>query len=209
MNVTELIELTNQLSTDDSEITAKERKLYLKYLNMANMELYQTVATGLRTIVKKIDLFLDAVTQTFILPDDLFVIRQIVVNKVKLAIGDIENDGSLGAKMYLVYGNNIYCDLTNTGINFLSKVDPVDNVSKRYITLFYVANPLTLVENINDPAIEIDTPIYPKPYHHFLVHGALYYLYFSNQIFLEKMAYIKDIWDKDKIELAKFKNYGL
>jgi hypothetical protein len=119
MNVTELIELTNQLSTDDSEITAKERKLYLKYLNMANMELYQTASTGLKTILKKVDLFLDPITQTFILPDDLFVIRQIMVNKVKLSIGDIENDGSLGSKSYLVYGNNIYCDLTNTVFNFL------------------------------------------------------------------------------------------
>jgi hypothetical protein len=209
MNVTELIELTNQLSTDDSEITLKERGLYLKYLNMANVELYQTAATGLRTIIKKVDLFLDAASDTFILPNDLFVIRQIMVNKVKLSIGDIENDGSLGSKAYLVYGNNIYCDLTSNGINFISKVDPADNIVKRYITLFYAPNPLTLVENVNDPLIEIDTPIYPKPYHHFLVHGALYYLYFSNQVFLEKMAYIKDIWDKDKIELAKYKNYGL
>ena len=80
---------------------------------------------------------------------------------------------------------------------------------KKYITLFYVPNPKQLVENIDDGEIQTDTPVYPVPYHQFLVHGALYYFYFSNKVFMDKMAYIRVIWEKDKEKLANFKNYGL
>ena len=51
MNVTELIELTNRLSTDKSELTPKERAAYLQYLNMANDELYEIASSGLSSLI--------------------------------------------------------------------------------------------------------------------------------------------------------------
>jgi len=209
MNVTELIELTNQLSTDKSYLTPKERIAYLKYLNMANLELYEIASSGLNTIVKKVDVFLDNATQAFSLPEDLFKISNIVVNKTPLIIGSINYEASILPTQYLVIGNSIYCNLTNSGLSFLSKIDATDNTTKRYITLFYIPNPKTLVETIDDAGAETDTPVYPVPYHQFLVHGALYYFYFSNKVFMEKMDYIRDVWEKDKHKLANFKNYGL
>lgn len=209
MNVTELIELTNQLGVDSNYITTKERVLYLKYLNMANMELYPIAAQGLKTITKKIDIFLDAPSQSFILPLDLFYIRGIYSDKTNLTMIDIDKEVSLSVKGYLVLGNAIFCNLTTSRLNFPLKIDPTDNTNKMYITMFYVSKPLTLVENVNDPLTEIDTPIYPITYHHFLTHGALYYFYFANKVFIDKMAYIKDKWEQDKVELTNFKNYGL
>lgn len=209
MNVTELIELTNQLSTDKSYLTPKERIAYLQYLNMANLELYEVASGGLNTIIKKVDVFLDDTTQAFLLPDDLFKINSVLVDKIPLIMGDINREASILPKQYLVIGAGIYCNLTNFGLNFLSKLDTTDGTTKRYITLFYVPNPKQLVEDIDDGETETNTPVYPVPYHQFLVHGALYYFYFSNKVFMDKMAYIRDIWEKDKAKLANFKNYGL
>lgn len=210
MTVTELIELTNQLSTDKSYLTPKERVAYLKYLNMANQELYEIASSGLNTIIKKIDIFLDNDSQSFFLPDDLFKITNILVNKTPLIIGNINYDiSNFLPNQYIVLGNAIYCNLTTSGLSFLSKEDPDDNITKKYITLFYVPNPKNLVETIDDANLETDNPVYPIPYHLFLVHGALYYFYFSNKIFMDKMKYIREIWEKDKAKLANFKNYGL
>jgi hypothetical protein len=209
MNVTKLIELTNQLSTDKSYLTPKERAAYLLYLNMANEELYAVVAGGLKTINQKVDIFLDEDSQAFIMPNDLFTISSVWVNKCSLTKGDVDLEDLIAPKQYIVRGNKIYFNLTNLGLSFLSKQDPTDNLVKKYITLFYAPNPKELVENIDDGETQTNIPVYPLPYHQFLVHGALYYFYFSNKIFMDKMAYIRDVWEKDKAKLGNFKNYGL
>ena len=209
MNVKELIDLTNQLSLDEATTTTKGRQRYLKYLNLANMELFAIAAGGLKTIIKVLDVFVDEASQSFKLPDDLYKIRLIYINRTRLLPADIDNFFNIEANKYLVINDSIYTNLTNSSSNYLSKIDPIDNVTRRYITLIYVPNPQQLVENVTNPVTETDTPVYPIPYHHFLAHGALYYFYFSNKVFMEKMAYIKDIWDSDKKELANFKNYGL
>ena len=56
---------------------------------------------------------------------------------------------------------------------------------KKYINVFYIPNPKRLVEEIDNDVLETNTPVYPIPYHIFLVHGALYYFYFSNKVFKE------------------------
>ena len=58
MNVTELIELTNRLSTDKSELTPKERAAYLQYLNMANDELYEIYGSGSPALIPYKEIFL-------------------------------------------------------------------------------------------------------------------------------------------------------
>lgn len=209
MNVTELIEFTNQLSTDESYLTPKERSEYLKYLNVANKELYVIAATGLKTIVQKVDLFLDNASQSFILPNDLYIIRIVFADKLKLTPCDVDDQPSIPYNKYLALGNAIYCDMTNTGPSLPSKVDITDGLTKKYITLFYVALPKTLVETVNDAAAETDTPVYPEPYHHFLTYGALYYFYYANKVFLDKMIFINRAWEQSKNELAKYKHYGL
>ena len=107
MNTTELIELTNQLSTDKSYLTPKERIAYLKYLNMANLELYEIASSGLNTIVKKVNVFLDGVIGGFLIPDDLFKVTNIVVNKTPLIAGSINHEASILPTQYLVLGNYI------------------------------------------------------------------------------------------------------
>lgn len=209
MNVTELIELTNQLSIDGTYITDKQRQQYLRYLNMANRELYQIAAGGLKTIVKKATLFLTADSQTFQLPSDLYTIRAIFVDKIKLSMSDLDQAFEISANRYLVLGNQLYLNLSASGLTFPVQADSTDNQVKRYITFYYVPNPLKLVEDISDPLTETDTPVYPMPFHHFLVDGALYYFYFPNKVFIEKMPHILRKWEDNKTALGNFNNYGL
>lgn len=209
MNVKELIELTNQLSLDAASPTEKSQQRYLRYLNLANMELYTIAAGGLKTLLKKVELFLDDSTQNFKLPDDLYKIRLLSINRQPLLSDNIDNIEYIGSDKYLVVGDRIHTNLTAAVSNYLLKEDPTDRVLKKYITLLYVPNPKKLVVDVTNPLLETNTPVYPVPYHHFLAHGALYYYYFSNKVFMEKMAHIKDKWKEDKDEIATFKNYGL
>lgn len=216
MNVTELIELTNRLSTDKSELTPKERAAYLQYLNMANDELYEIASSGLNSIVEGRISYLDFVSSTFkdsagfLFPDNLFKIDSVFVDRIPLRKGNYTNaNAALAPDEYVTQKNYIFCNIGNSGLKYQTTIDLRDNLVKKYINVFYVPNPKKLVEEINDANLETDTPVYPLPYHIFLVHGALYYFYFSNKVFMDKMAYIRNVWEKDKETLAKFKNYGL
>jgi len=216
MNVTELIELTNRLSTDKSELTPKERAAYLQYLNMANDELYEIASSGLKSILTYKTIFLDSESEVlknssrFLLPDDLFKIDTVFVDRVSLKMGNYTAaNAAINPDEYITDNKYIYCNTSTSGLRYLTATDDTDNAVKKYITMFYVPNPKTLVEEINDDTLETDTPVYPLPYHIFLIHGALYYFYFSNKVFMDKMAYIRNVWEKDKATLANFKNYGL
>lgn len=215
MNVTELIELTNRLSTDKSELTPKERAAYLQYLNMANDELYEIASSGLKTILQAEYAYFNYAPTTwgdndvgaFKAPADLFKLDTVVAGRTSLKQAN-HTIVNVAPDEYVFRDERIYTNITS-GIKYQTRIDPTDNVNKRFLTVFYVPNPKRLVEEVNDANLETDTPVYPLPYHIFLVHGALYYFYFSNKVFMDKMAYIRNIWEKDKETLAKFKNYGL
>jgi hypothetical protein len=213
MNVTELIELTNRLSTDKSELTPKERSAYLQYLNMANDELYEIASSGYAPLTTRKNLFpafespFYKGSTAFNYPANFFKIDSVYADHTLLKRGNIK-DAAAGLNIGEYLTSHLYIYVNNSN-KFLTAVDPTDNVNKKYITLFYMENPKRLVEEINDDNLETDTPVYPLPYHIFLVHGALYYFYFSNKVFMDKMAYIRNVWEKDKATLANFKNYGL
>lgn len=213
MNVTELIELTNRLSTDKSELTPKERAAYLQYLNMANDELYEIASSGLPALIPYTEIFVaDELplfngSYLFRLPNNMFKIDNIFAGNTELKKGSITELQTGGET------NKYFCSagfvFGSNKLKYPTKIDTTDNTDKKYISMFYTPNPKKLVENIDNANLETDTPVYPLPYHIFLVHGALYYFYFSNKVFMDKMAYIRNVWEKDKETLAKFKNYGL
>lgn len=213
MNVTELIELTNRLSTDKSELTPKERAAYLQYLNMANDELYEIYGSGSSALIPYKEIFLTYESPifnksyVFSYPNDLFKIENVFAGDVELKKGSIR-DLQLGQDVNKYFGSKTGFFISSK-LKYPTKIDTTDNTDKKYISIFYTPNPKRLVENINDANLETDTPVYPLPYHIFLVHGALYYFYFSNKVFMDKMAYIRNVWENDKKILANFKNYGL
>jgi hypothetical protein len=100
MNVTELIGLTNRLSTDKSELTPKERAAYLQYLNMANDELYEIASSGLKSILREEYVYFDDVQTrnavpwgdndigAFKAPADLFKLDTVVAGRTSLKQGN-------------------------------------------------------------------------------------------------------------------------
>jgi len=208
MKVTELIQLINELSTDQPYLTDIEKQSYLRMLNMANLDLYHICATGLRSVVKKKKIFLDPVSNTFPLPSGFFLTRAVYRGKDLLLSVDVNKALEIPLGSYLVLDNSVEIS-SNTMDHCFYDIDPIDGVNKKYLTIFYAVDPKVLVENVANADLETDEPIIPKPYHHFLAHGALYYFYFFNRVFPEKLAFINSIWEQDKAELAKFKNYAI
>lgn len=210
MNVTELITVTNRLCINHTDLDEKERATYLTFLNLANKEIYTVASKGLKTLNIRKKLFLNEDLAAFVLPPDLYNIRKVfATNDIVLSQSDID-ESLTRLKGYLVEGNNLYCDLTGRHFTLPLAADPDDNnVVKKYITLIYCSPPKKLVELVNDPSTEINIPVYPEVYHHYLVHGALYYFYLANMVFLQKSQDIAIRWEQDLKEIANFKNYGL
>lgn len=210
MQVSELIQLTNILATDKNDLTTKEKNIYLTCLNLANNELYEIASSGLSSITMHTAIAIDNSLKDFPnyygfkLPANLFKINFIGLEQVILKKGEIINSQNISNE-YLVLQNAIYC---KKNLQYPSKEFGNEGV-KQYINISYVPNPKKLVEVVVTDTTETLQPVFPEPYHMFLVHGALYYFYFANKIFMEKMAYIRNIWEQDKKILANFKNYGL
>lgn len=207
MDVTQLIELTNHLSTQHEAITAKEKALYLEALNVANNEFYQVASSGLRTLTQQADIFLSTNEPfNFALPNDLLQLRQVYAGEEQLISADIDKYHALSDQYYLILNNAITCDITIHGPKFFYKIDDDDGQNKRYITIFYVPNPIALSEDgFNNT---LTTPVYPSVFHHYLAIGATYYFYLSNKIFLEKMAFVQAKWEEAKILLQNYIHRG-
>lgn len=211
MKVTELIELTNRLTANHSNLTAKERATCLGFLNLANLDLYKVAASGLDTIAKKVKIFINADNVSFNLPADFFMTRTVDVDKVSLTKGALQsrhNTEPMRASYYIL-GNVLYLDYAASKLTFLTDTDLAGNANRKYIDFIYSPKPLKLVEVVNDATTETDEPVYPEPFHFYLTHGALCYFYFANRVFLEKERGIRAVWENNKQELAQYKNYGL
>lgn len=212
MEVKELIELTNKLAMNHTDLSVpKVKDTYLSFLNMANLDLYKVAASGLDTIVQSKKTFVNLDNVSFSLPNDFFTMSSIFVNSKYVSKGNVRNKSLTDPTQaqYYIYQNLIYLNTAATNFGFLTDTDPADNVIKNYIEIIYYPNPLKLVEVINNPLTETNIPIYPEPFHFYLIHGALYYFYLANRVFLEKRVDIRELWDRNKKELADYKNYSL
>jgi hypothetical protein len=207
-NVPNLIKRLNFLATDKHELTEKEKTIYLECLNLANNELYEIASNGLKSLIKIKDLFLDQSTQSFILPDNCFKISQISGSSLEFRFKSAGNVSSTdGIDYYSIVGNNITININNSKIT--QKLDPADGAIKKYIQIAYIENPKILVEIVNDINLETNYPIYPAPYIQYLLYGGLYFFYFSNKIFMEKMSHILVQWENSKKNLGQYSNYGI
>lgn len=207
MNTEELLKITNYLGTGKTEITPKEEALYLECLNMANLDLYNIASTGSAYITEKQEIFLNKEENTFDLPKNLFRISSVLASaSQKLTSGFASDASLLQDKKYNILGKKLYTDTQYLSV----KLNPNTESIEKYISVFFVPNPKLLRKSVHPDCKDIHTtdPVFPKPYHIFLAHGALYYFYFANKVFLDKMAYIKALWQEDKDILTKFKNNG-
>lgn len=202
MNVTQLIDLVGQLSFSRNNLTIKERESYLRYLNLANLELWQILINS-NQFFQTINVYLDN-DYTGKLPTSCYYIKAIFADKVQIQKCSLDKIFDIPSGRYTILNNNLRIS-NNSGLPVGN--DPDDGVAKKYVTLVIVPKCKTLVENLTDPNTEIDTPVFPEPHHLGLVHGALYYLYISGKGYNEKLKYQIVNWESAKKNLQTF--YGL
>lgn len=204
MNVTELIELVDGLSFNSGSLTKKERQRILRYLNLANLELWRILINSPRFMQIWKMLPTKEFQREFAIPD-CYHIKYIFDDKnqqlTKSTLADIanmmrgnamQNDENFAkftsqADKYFLFNNKIYA-LSST----------------KALTLIVVPNCKTLVEQVTDKSIQTDTPVFAEPFHSSLVHGAVYWLYISSKGFAEKIQQQKINWDKEKIDFKTF-----
>jgi hypothetical protein len=202
MNVTQLIDLVGQLSFSRNNLTIKERESYLRYLNLANLELWQILINS-KQFFQTVNIYLDNDGKNN-LPISYYYIKAIFTDKTKLQRCALDKVLDVPAGHYTILNNTFQVGV-NT--NLLTGVDPTDGVAKKYVTLLVLPSCKTLVENIIYPNTEVDTPIFPEPHHLGLVHGALYYLYISGKGHTEKMKHQLLNWENAKKNIATY--YGV
>lgn len=199
MQVSELIDLVSQLSFGRSNPTSKERQLYLRFLNLANLEMWQ-IAVNANSFLQIVDIFFEPNTNTSPIPEGYYI-KALYADNKQLKKCRLENIFDVPQGQYTTINNAI---TISTNQIQLMKIDPKDNEHKRYINALLLPNAKSLVENVTNPDIEVSIPVYPLPYHLGLVHGALFYLYTSNKGFIEKIKYQMLAWDESKKNLANY-----
>lgn len=201
MNVTQLIDLVGQLSFSRSNLTLKERENYLRYLNLANLELWQILINS-DQFYQTVNIYLDN-NGIGNFPMSYYYIKAIFADKVQLQKCPLEKILDIPIGRYTLLNNTIGVGKNNS---LPIANDPSDGIAKKYITLIVVPACKTLVENVTDPDTQIDTPLFPEPHHLGLVHGALYYIYVSGKGYSEKIKYQLVNWEGVKKNLQTF--YG-
>jgi len=199
MHVSELIDLVSQLSFGRVQPTEKERNLYLRFLNLANLEMWQ-LAVNASQFLRTQDLFFEDGENTVDIPDGYYL-KGVFLGNHPLTKCNFDNILDVPQSKYSTINNVITITANH---NQSTKLDPSDNKYKRYITVVLLENAKVLVENVTDSTKEVDTPVYPMPYHLGLVHGALFYLYTSNKGFTEKIKYQMLAWSDAKKNLANY-----
>lgn len=179
MRVTELIDLLAQFSFSNSP-TNKQRKVFLRCLNLANIELYQRILNS-NQFFKSQEIELTP-EYSFAIPDYVFYLKKIYSNKKPLKAYDMTSDNLiLSQGQYYREGNEVMLG----GTVFENKLNE-ENRSINFIKIVYIPYPKELVEDVVDMESETDTPIYSSPFHFTLVQGALYHVLVATKGYAEK-----------------------
>lgn len=199
MEVSKLIDLVSELSFGRSNPTAKERKSYLRFLNLANLEMWQ-IAVNANSFLQIVDIFFEANTNNAPIPEGYYI-KALYADNRQLKACNLQEIFDIPQGKYTNINNVITININS--IQSI-KIDPKDNEHKKYINALLLPNAKDLVENVTNSDTEVSIPVYPLPYHLGLVHGALFYLYTSNKGFTEKIKYQMLAWDESKKNLANY-----
>lgn len=186
MNTAELLNAMNNSSLRHI-LTNKEKELYLSCLNNAYSELYLSVAASNNFFYKIGYAIYDDVKQGYILPNDILLLKTVYSGKkLKKFHGLIEED-NFEQDNFIIIDNILYVHPTN---KVTTKYLDIDGIEKKAIKLYYLPSIKKLVENITNPELETNTPIFNPITHYILVDYALRFLYDAQAIFFEKLATI-------------------
>lgn len=185
MYVSELIDILNQFSFSNTP-TDKQRKVYLRCLNLANWDMYQRVINS-NIFLNEKSLFIED-DNSFIITDDIYYLKKIYNQNSLVVPWNNKESHVTNEWNYFQLKDNAYFRLGNKltlgSKSFAEKAND-DGDIKKYIDILYIKYPDKLVENVEEDN-EIDIPIYPEPFNLALIQGALYYVLLSTKGYHEK-----------------------
>ena len=199
MQVKNLLELMATLSIGVDNLTVEDSQVFLKYLNLANLDLYQATA------ILNQDLFFNETLST---PD----VKPNIVSLSKrpfsmISIFDMTRQRKLPQSAlanlfeddpgFSRVGNPQKYFLRGQSINFW----PTQSKGVTQINCWYIPEPSELALNTDEHLIP-----YPLVYHPVLVDGALYYLFLEESGFRnsQKENEAKLRWERGKSKIISY-----
>lgn len=196
MKVSELLTLMGHLSVGNDNITPTERAIFLQYLNLAHLELYQETANFNQDLLVQENLISQQGSNTVTLSKMPYLVSTVYVltpGKQKLSrlsvadVGDYDVNDKGTPNAYFVQKDAIrFITAQTTAIT---------------VIVWYVPQPSVLTEATE----EEDVP-YPVAYHPVLADGALYYLFQEEGGFknTQKEHEAKKRWETGKSRLLSY-----
>ncbi len=196
MKVSELLTLMGHLSVGNDNITPMERSIFLQYLNLAHLELYQETANFNQDLLIQENLISQQGANTVMLSKMPYLISTVYVLTLgqkklpRLSVVDAaeKEPGAHGTPSAYFIQKNV-----------LSFVPPQSAPVSAIV--WYVPQPPTLTEATE----EGDVP-YPVAYHPVLADGALYYLFQEEGGFknTQKELEARKRWETGKSKLLSY-----
>lgn len=197
MQVSALLTLMGNLSVGSDNVTPRERTIFLQYLNLAHLELYQVTANFNQDLLIQENLANEENSNKVTLSQMPYLVSSVydVTHKQKLT------------RLSLVDAVDDDPDLSGTGTpsqyflqkNILQFVPAQTAVIP--VIVWYAPQPSLLTEETD----EADIP-YPLAYHPVLVDGALYYLFQDESGFKssQKEETARARWETSKTRLLSY-----
>jgi hypothetical protein len=197
MEVSTLLNLMGNLSLGNDNITAVERGIFLQYLNLANLELYQITANFNQDLLVQVTLANQVDSNQVQLPETPYLVNSVYdlthqrqLRQISLTDA-IPKDPASTDK-----GNPIQYFVQKDLLQFVPTQTAITSIN-----VWYVPQPITLTEQTP----EQDIP-YPLAYHPVLVDGALYYLFQEEGGFknLQKAQAAQARWEVGQTRLLAY-----
>ena len=168
MEVSTLLSLMGNLSLGNDNITQVERAIFLQYLNLANLELYQITANFNQDLLVQVTLANQVDSNQVQLPETPYLVNSVYDLTHQRQLRRISlNDAITKDPAFIANGNPTQYFVKRDVLEFVPTQTTITSIK-----IWYVPQPIILAENTP----EQDIP-YPLAYHPVLVDGALYYLF--------------------------------
>ncbi len=197
MQVSGLLSLMGNLSLGNDNITKEEKTIFLQYLNLAHLELYQVTANFNQDLLTHTTLANQVDSNQVQLPETPYLVNGVydLTHKRqlhKVCLSDIlEKDPAFSRT-----GHPIQYFVQKDILQFVPIQTAITSIK-----IWYIPQPVILAENTP----EQDIP-YPFAYHPVLVDGALYYLFQEEGGFknLQKAVDAKERWEVGQTRLLSY-----
>ena len=197
MEVSTLLSLMGNLSLGNDNITQVERAIFLQYLNLANLELYQITANFNQDLLVQVTLANQVDSNQVQLPEIPYLVSYVYDITHQRQLRRISlTDAITKDPAFTANGNPTQYFVKRDILEFIPKQTAITSIN-----LWYVPQPTTLTEQTP----EQDIP-YPLAYHPVLVDGALYYLFQEEGGFknLQKAQAAQARWEVGQTRLLAY-----